>query len=250
MAILTVDSLVYRHDDGATALNDMRLAVEQRTITVISGRNGAGKTLLAMALCGHLRLDALRGTMRIAHNSSVSTEPLTREILRAHCAIVFQHAEHQVIGQTVADDIKFGIHNISSSRADIDRRATHIMEELAITHLAHRHPLTLSGGELRRVAIASMLVLNPSILFLDEPFVNLDWRGIQEITALITRLRERGRTTVVITHQLSSALPIADYVLLLSAGEITARGAPNEILPAARSDRLISPHYRLTTASH
>ena len=263
--LLTVDALTHRRDDGGIAFADLALSIERGSITVIGGHNGAGKTLLAMALCGHLPLERLEGSIvpagrvpggaaagkQRAGDEGGSSEhlPLSRKLLRQYCGIVFQQAEHQVIGQTVTDDIAFGLQGGGKSAANVAIGCKAILEELSITHLADRHPLTLSGGELRNVAIGAMLAVRPHLLFLDEPFVNLDWRGVQKISRLLCDLKLGGRTIVVITHQLDHALPLADSVILLSAGKIIASGTPRSVIPACMSQELLPPGFKISRAA-
>ena len=259
--LLNVDALTHRRDDGGIAFADLALSIERGSITVIGGHNGAGKTLLAMALCGHLPLERLEGSIvpvgggRGGRKSSARAAtgaehlPLSRKLLRRYCGIVFQQAEHQVIGQTVTDDIAFGLQGGGKSAANVAIGCKAILEELSITHLADRHPLTLSGGELRNVAIGAMLAVRPHLLFLDEPFVNLDWRGVQKISRLLCDLKLGGRTIVVITHQLDHALPLADSVILLSAGKIIAAGTPRSVIPACMSQELLPPGFKMSRAA-
>ncbi len=266
--LLNVDALTHRRDDGGIAFADLALSIERGSITVIGGHNGAGKTLLAMALCGHLPLERLEGSIVTAGRGGgrgagarragakgaggtggAKHLPLSRKRLRQYCGIVFQQAEHQVIGQTVTDDIAFGLQGGGKSAANVAIGCKAILEELSITHLADRHPLTLSGGELRNVAIGAMLAVRPHLLFLDEPFVNLDWRGVQKISRLLCDLKLGGRTIVVITHQLEHALPLADSVILLSAGKIIASGTPRSVIPACMSQELLPPGFKVSRAA-
>lgn len=237
-AELRITRLHYTHPDGNDALEIDNLTIPLGQATVICGRNGAGKSLFALALAGLLP----RAKLTIAHyeHHQRQSVPIKRAELQRRSGIIFQNSEHQIIGQTVTEDIAFGLRNLYRSQKEITERTATIMEICEITALAKRHPLSLSGGELKRVAIAAMMVLEPQLLILDEPFLNLDWHGQQQLLELLRTLRHRRNTTpLIVTHNLYGAHHYAEWMVVMRNGSVIADGAPRSVIPHAIAERIV-----------
>ena len=232
---LKIVRLAYTHADGTHALHMQNVTIPCDAITVISGRNGAGKSLLALALCGLLP----RADIILEHHHNQAITRFNSKSLRQNSGIVFQNSEHQIIGQTVADDIAFGLKNLRTPPAEIAQRVHTVMKSCDLSHLATRHPLSLSGGEMRRVAIAAMLVLRPKVLILDEPFSSLDWHAQQQLSALIVAIHQEGVTPIIITHNLPCVHTYVRWMLVLHNGTIAAADTPQRALPCAIAHRII-----------
>lgn len=233
---LRIARLQYSHLDGEQGLHIEGVIIPLDSVTVICGRNGAGKSLMAMGLSGLLpRAEVV--VERYEQNNMVGT--LGSKELRKESGIVFQNSEHQIVGQTVEDDVSFGLKNLRVDTSEIADRVGAIMEVCDIARLSTRHPLSLSGGEIKRVAIAAMMIMEPRILILDEPFLNLDWHAQQQLSSLITTVQQQGITPVVVTHNLSDTRHHVRWMLILSHGTVIAEGAPHSVIDTAVKECII-----------
>lgn len=236
-AELRITHLHYTHPDGSHALGITDLSIPFGCTTVVCGRNGAGKSLFALSLAGLLpRVD-----IKVEHVFNNEQKPVQLKYteLQQQSGIVFQNSEHQVVGQTVEEDIAFGLRNLHHTHQEIVMQTAAIMELCEITPLAKRHPLSLSGGELKRVAIAAMMVLEPQLLILDEPFLNLDWHGQQQLIELLRTLRyQRGITPLIITHNLYGAQRYAEWMVVMKQGGVIADGVPHTVVKRAVAERI------------
>lgn len=219
---IAVHNLTYAYPDGTPALRGVSLQVAAGENVALAGANGAGKSTLLQQLNGVLMPSA--GTVSIG-GSAVSHTTLPQ--IRRMVGTVFQDADDQLFMPTVFDDIAFGPLNMGLVPDEVRARAQHTMERLGIAHLAHRPPHRLSGGEKRRVAIATVLVMSPAILVLDEPSAGLDPRGRRQ---LIQLLRTLPQTMIIATHDLEMALELAPRTICLNAGEVAADGETASLL--------------------
>jgi len=223
--MLEVKELSRTYPPGRKVLNNISLTFPSGSFTIIAGPNGSGKTQLMRHLNGLLKPES--GTVLLDGRSL--REDLT--LARRKVGLVFQNADSQIVGQTVETDIAFGPENLRWPRETINRRVQETLDELGIAHLKDRRPHTLSGGEKRRAVLASVLVMDPDIIVLDEPFTGLDYPGVRDVLRDIIRLHKAGRTIILITHDLEKALAHGDHLVLMNNGEICAQGCPEELLP-------------------
>jgi cobalt/nickel transport system ATP-binding protein len=233
--------LRFRYPDGTPALDgvDLRVAAGERVALV--GPNGAGKTTLALHTNGLLRAD--EGTVRV---SGVTLGPETLREVRRRVGFVFQDAEDQLFMSTVRDDVAFGPANAGLRGAELDARVATALDALGVTHLADRAPHHLSGGEQRRVAIATVLALRPDVVVLDEPTAGLDPASRRE---LIETLEALEVAQLIVTHDLPLVLELCPRTVLVDAGRVVADG-PSEVLLADEvllaAHRLELPYARRT----
>jgi cobalt/nickel transport system ATP-binding protein len=222
---------VYFEYDGIPALQGLSVQIAQGESVALLGANGSGKSTLLRIL------DALY----FPSNGSVSFcgAPLTQEALqkedfafsfRKKVALVFQNPDVQLFNPTVFDEVAFGPLQMQWSKQDVVSRVTATLELMGITHLRDRPPYRLSGGEKKRVALASVIVLDPDVLLLDEPTSTLDPRSQSQIIDLIQEWKVSSKTVVTATHHLEIVDDIASRALVLEGGEVGAAGAPREIL--------------------
>ena len=175
MPIIDIDTLCFRYPDGTLGLDRISLGIEKGTLVVITGPNGSGKTTLLKHLNGLLRPQS--GTVRI------DGVTVARDLRRARrlVGMMFQDAASQIIGDTVGEDVAFGPENLRLDREDVDRRVEQALSRVGLANFAGRRPHLLSGGEKRRLAIAAILAMQPSIVVFDEPFTSLDYPGTRQI---------------------------------------------------------------------
>ena len=218
---------------SAPALRDITLEIPEGQFCAIVGPNEAGKSTLGYTIAGfvpNFYHGTLVGEVRVAGLDTQDT-PLSELVTRV--GLIFQNPFNQISGTkfTVREEIAFGLENMGRPRKEMLERVDSVIELLGIQGIAHRSPLALSGGQMQRVAIASVLAMDPKILVLDEPTSQLDPIGSREVFAAIRALSARGdRTVVMIEHKLEWVASFADRVVALSAGEIVADGKPRQVL--------------------
>jgi len=220
----------YAYNDVA-ALNGVGLTIEQGERVALLGANGSGKSTLLRLL------DALyfpdKGEIR-AFGEPLREERMHEEAVaqafRRRVGLVFQNPDVQLFNPTVFDEIAFGPLQLGWSKADIRAAVDNVAREFRIDHLKDRSPHRLSGGEKKRVALASVLVVDPDVLLLDEPTAALDPRSVSEMVDFLISCRGSGRTVVTATHDLAILEEIADRCYVLQNGKVAACGTPAEIL--------------------
>ena len=224
------------------ALEDVNIHIPSGSYTALIGHTGSGKSTLLLHLNGLLR--PTTGHVKVGNTviQSKTKGKVLREV-RREVGIVFQFPEHQLFEETVEKDIMFGPMNFGVSEEEARRRAHELVELLGLPkEVLHSSPFDLSGGQMRRVAIAGVLAFEPSILVLDEPTAGLDPQGQEEIMALFHRLhKEKGLTTILVTHSMEDAARFADHLIVMHEGTSVRTGTPKEIF----SDEKMLAHYRL-----
>jgi cobalt/nickel transport system ATP-binding protein len=213
------------------ALRDLSLAITHGQSVAVVGANGSGKSTL-------LRLfDAL--CFPSSGSVSFCGDALTPERLnddsfafsfRRRVALVFQNPDVQLFNPTVFDEVAFGPLQMGWSSAEVLARVNTTLDVMGIAHLRDRAPYRLSGGEKKRVALASVIVLDPEVLLLDEPTSMLDPRSQSQLIDLIQNWKGTSKTVITATHQLEIVEDIAERVVVLEQGSVTASGWPQEIL--------------------
>ena len=205
-------------------LDDISIGFIAGELAVIAGRNGAGKTLLASCLAGLIEPSA--GEVRFG-GSGLRT---LKGSHAARIAYIFQNAALQILGDSVLDDVLFGLEALGVEREEARYRAARALEAVSLAGKEGCIPWQLSGGEQRRLAIASQLALDPPVLILDEPFANLDWASISSVLSILIDLHKRGRTLIILTHELDKVLGLADRLIIMDAGRIVLDGEPESVL--------------------
>ena len=230
--ILAVKGVSYAYLERFPALADVSLAVRRGEKVALLGANGCGKSTLLKVLDGLLYPDS--GTFD-AFGAAVTEQRLEdqqfSEAFRSRVGFVFQNSDAQVFSPNVRDEIAFGPLNMGMPSDQVARRVDDTLEMLDIAHLADRAPYQLSGGQKKRVAIASVLVMNPEVLMFDEPTAALDPRTQHWLMELIVELNCAGKTIVLATHDLASLETLADRCLVFNEEHrIVADGEPEDIL--------------------
>ncbi|MGF7437326.1 energy-coupling factor transporter ATPase [Lentilactobacillus senioris] len=223
---------VYHEDspDAHQALKDINLTLTEGSFTAIIGHTGSGKSTLIQhinALIKPTSGEVSVGDYVITHKTTnKNLRPLRQKV-----GMVFQFPEKQIFEETVIKDIMFGPLNYGATEAEAKQAALNAMDLVGLPQqYQDQSPIDLSGGQMRRVAIAGVLAMNPSILILDEPTAGLDPRGHADIMALVARLHdEMGITIILVTHQMDDVVQYAEQVVVMSHGEITKQGSPQDI---------------------
>ena len=224
------------------ALFDVDLAIASGTYQAIIGHTGSGKSTILQHFNGLLKPSKghvdIGGRIIEAGKKAKELKPIRQKV-----GIVFQFPEHQLFEETVLKDIMFGPMNFGVTQEEAERRARELVQLVGLPEdVLDKSPFDLSGGQMRRVAIAGVLAMEPEVIVLDEPTAGLDPRGQQEIMDMFHTLhKERGLTTILVTHSMEDAARYADEIAIMHEGRCVMTGTPRELF----SDADALKQYRL-----
>ena len=227
--IIEIKGLTHCYPGSTAGIRDLDLNIVKGAFVVVAGANGSGKTTLLRHLNGLL----LPQKGRVLVDGLAVSEDLRRA--RRLVGMIFQDADSQIVGETVYDDAAFGPENLCWPAEQIESRVIAALENVGLTQLMHQSPHLLSGGEKRRLAIAGVLAMQSEIIVLDEPFANLDYRGVRQVVDQLLALHRGGHTVIVSTHDLEKVIGCADYLVVMHEGRIAAQGTPSEIIGSVES---------------
>ena len=233
MAFIEIENLKYRYPKAERlALDGISLSIEKGSFVGIIGRNGAGKSTLASAIIGlvpQFYKGAYGGKVSVAgmDAATVPVGELSRKV-----GLIFQNPFNQLSGakDNVYEETCFGMQNFGIEPDEMRRRADETLKMLGIYDFRDRNPFDLSGGQMQRVAIASILVLHPEVIILDEPTSQLDPAGSDEVFKAVERLTEEGITVIMIEQKIDKIAEYSDRMILLDDGKLIADGTPDEVL--------------------
>ena len=216
----------YRYSDGTPALQKISLTIDSGNHVAIIGANGSGKSTLLRILNGILFPDS--GQVRFEGEEVTErslANPEFNKRFRQCVGFVFQNADAQLFNATVFEEVAFGPRQLGLKEAEVKMRTDDVLNFLGIHHLADRPPFRLSGVEKRKVAIASILSMNPQVLIFDEPFLGLDPRSQSWLVHTLKQLQSAGKTTIIATHTLEILPRLATEAIVLSeTHEVLAKG--------------------------
>ena len=240
---IVIEHLNYVYMSGGPyethALDDVSLTIEDGEFVGLIGHTGSGKSTLVQHLNGLLLPTS--GTITV-DGLNIADKATDRRAIRRKVGLVFQYPENQLFEETVEKDIAFGPKNLGLDDAEIDRRVKGAMRKVALDYdaLHERSVFELSGGQMRRVAIACVLAMEPRTLVLDEPCAGLDPRGREEILGLIRDLhRDTGATIVMVSHSMDDVASLAERVIVMNHGRVAMDGAPREVFSRGAELRAI-----------
>lgn len=211
------------------ALFDVTLDIEDGSYTAFIGHTGSGKSTIMQLLNG--LLIPTSGEV-IVDGQSITNQSKNKDIksIRKTVGLVFQFPESQLFEETVLKDVAFGLQNFGVSKEKAEKIAREKLNLVGIAEeLFEKNPFELSGGQMRRVAIAGILAMEPKVLVLDEPTAGLDPKGRRELMTLFKQLHHDGMTIVLVTHLMDDVANYADYVYVLEAGSLVLSGKPSDV---------------------
>ena len=218
---LRFDDVHYRYPNGYEALCGVSFCITHGEKVALVGANGAGKSTLLLHTNGLLipsQGEVVMGGIKLTRR----TLPLVRQSV----GLVFQDSDNQLFMPTVEEDVAFGPSNMRLEPEEIRRRVTEALDAVGALHLRGASPFRLSGGQKKRVAIATVLAMEPSVLVMDEPTSNLDPRARRQIIDLIRRF---SHTTLVATHDMEMVLDLCDRTIVMKEGRIVADGSTRHV---------------------
>ena len=230
---IALENVSFTYQEGtplaSTALSDVSLTIEDGSYTALIGHTGSGKSTILQLLNG--LLVPSQGTVRVFDTLITSTSK-NKDIrqIRKQVGLVFQFAENQIFEETILKDVAFGPQNFGVSEEDAEQIAREKLALVGIDEsLFNRSPFELSGGQMRRVAIAGILAMEPAILVLDEPTAGLDPLGRKELMNLFKKLHQSGMTIVLVTHLMDDVAEYANQVYVMEKGHLVKGGKPSDV---------------------
>ena len=230
---IALENVSFTYQEGtplaSTALSDVSLRIEDGSYTALIGHTGSGKSTILQLLNG--LLVPSQGSVRVFDTLITSTSK-NKDIrqIRKQVGLVFQFAENQIFEETVLKDVAFGPQNFGVSEEDAEQIAREKLALVGIDEsLYNRSPFELSGGQMRRVAIAGILAMEPAILVLDEPTAGLDPLGRKELMNLFKKLHQSGMTIVLVTHLMDDVAEYANQVYVMEKGRLVKFGKPSDV---------------------
>lgn len=215
----------YAYPNGTVALKRINLTIYKGELVGIMGKNGAGKTTLIRTLNGLIRPS--RGNIFIDGENINSKSVAT---LSKRVGIMFQNPMHQLFSNTVEEEIKFSLRSIDLAKEEIQIRIDDLLKQFNLEKYKDKSPLNLSGGEKKKLAIASIICRDPDILIFDEPTLGQDAREIRFFKKLIDDASRNGKTIIIVTHNIEFTIEYIPRIILMADGQIIADGPTEKVL--------------------
>ena len=223
--MIEVEDIHFVYPNRVEALKGVSLVIKDGEFVAIMGQNGAGKTTLVKHFNGLLKPS--KGIVRV---NGVETTKTSVAALSRNAGFVFQNPDHQLFSETVEEEIAFALKNFGFEKEVIEKRISWALNLLGLEQYRKTSPFLLSGGERKRVALASVLAWDPETLILDEPTIGQDYQQKEKLRQFIAQMQAQGKTVVIVTHDVEFVAECNPRVLLMKEGRIVADGEGREIL--------------------
>ena len=233
---ITLEHVSHTYQPGspfqAAALCDVSLTVRREDFLALIGHTGSGKATLAQHINGLLRPTAGRVLL---DGQDIEEKGFSKKQLRQRVGLVFQYPEHQLFEETVAKDVAFGPRNLGLSAQETADRVREALERVGLPYdeIAEKSPFELSGGQMRRAAMAGVLAMRPEMLVLDEPAAGLDPQSREEMLQMIARLHAQGDGIVMISHSMDDVARYATRAVVMEKGRAVMEGTPAQVFRQA-----------------
>jgi energy-coupling factor transporter ATP-binding protein EcfA2 len=255
MPAIDVSQLTYTYPGSATpALKGVTFQVAAGQLVAVIGANGAGKSTLCLALAGLIPAlfhGEMQGTATVLGMDTRQYADHPGQF-NGRVGLVLQNPANQLSGMryTVFEEVAFGLENLGTPPSEMPGRIEHALEQVGLADLRDRSPYALSGGQQQRLALASILVLSPSVLLLDEPTAMLDPQGSQAVFEIVQTLVKQGTTVVIAEHRMEWMAQYADRVIALAEGEVILDGPPTDVLSSPLLKKVGIGWLRYTQAAN
>lgn len=236
--MIMLDDVYFSYEGIYAALRGVSLQIDDGETVAIMGANGAGKTTLMKHLNGLLRPQKGRVFLDGKDTSKLSVAEMARVV-----GLVFQSPDHQLFLDSVHNEIAFGLRKLGFADEEVERRCSETIERLGLGGLSERSPFDLSGGERKRVALASVLAIEPRVLALDEPTIGQDAKQKERLAELLTDLNKGGRTVIVVTHDIEFVIEHFSRTVAMASGKVVADGPTSSVLSNNRVIDMCSLTY-------
>jgi energy-coupling factor transport system ATP-binding protein len=223
--MIEVENVHFSYPNGVEALKGVSLVIKDGEFVAIMGQNGAGKTTLIKHFNGLLKPS--EGAVRV---DGVETTKTSVAALSRNAGFVFQNPDHQLFSETVEEEIEFALKNFGFEVEIREKRISWALNLLGLVQYRKTSPFVLSGGERKRVALASVLAWNPNMLILDEPTIGQDYQQKEKLRQFIVQMQTQGKTVVIVTHDVEFVAECNPRVVLIKEGNVVADGEGREIL--------------------
>jgi len=223
--MLEVEDVYFTYPNGVEALKGVSLKIREGEFVAIMGQNGAGKTTLVKHFNGLLKPTKGKVLVDGVDTQKVSVATLSRKV-----GFVFQNPDHQLFCETVEDEISFALRNFGYDEKTIEERVNWALNLLDLSQYRKVSPFMLSGGERKRVALASVLAWKPEIVILDEPTIGQDNQQKERLREFIVQLNRQEKTVIIVTHDIEFVTECKPRIVLMAQGKILAEGEAKEVL--------------------
>lgn len=223
--LILVNDVDYKYLNGTVALKKINLKIYKGELIGIMGKNGAGKTTLIRTFNGLIR--PTNGSIYI---NGENIKSKTTGTLSQKVGIIFQNPEHQVFSNTVEEEIKYSLKSLNLSKQENQIKTDDILKKFNLDKYRERSPLNLSGGETKKLAVASIFCRDPDILVFDEPTLGQDAKEISFFIELIKSEMKIGKTIIIITHNIEFAMEYISRTILMADGKIIADGPTKKVI--------------------
>ena len=223
--MIEAKAVYFTYRSGVEALKDVSVTIKDGEFVAIMGQNGAGKTTLVKHFNGLLKPTKGQILVNNVDVSKVSVATLSKNV-----GFVFQNPDHQLFSETVEEEISFALKNFGFEEPTVENRVTWALNLLGLAQYRKTSPFMLSGGERKRVALASVLAWNPEILILDEPTIGQDYQQKEKLRQFVLQMRTQRKTVIIVTHDVEFVAECNPRILLMREGKIIADGEARAIL--------------------
>ncbi|RLE64518.1 MAG: hypothetical protein DRN53_00815 [Thermoprotei archaeon] len=224
--VIKVRKLTHTYPNGVKALMGIELDIYQGEYVALIGQNGSGKTTLARCIAGLLRPSSKEAEILVA---GVDVNKAKRTDIVKRIGYVFQIPEHQIFHSTVREELEFGPRNLNLPEEEVKERVDRVLKTLDLEKYQDEWPLSLDRGKRFRVALGSVLAIDPEVIIVDEPTTGQDWNESLYICNLLKKLNEEGRTIIIITHEMDLVARFASRVIVMHKGSVLLDGSPKYV---------------------
>jgi energy-coupling factor transport system ATP-binding protein len=226
--MIVFENVTFVHQSGIKALSGINMRIEKGERVAIVGENGAGKTTLVKHIIGLLKPSEGRVTVFGYDTTKVSTAELSRKV-----GIAFQNPDHQLFCETVEEEVSFALRNFGYTDEAIRKRVDWALGFFGLEQYRKSPPITLSGGEKKRLTLACILAWDPDAIVLDEPTVGQDAIQKEKLSEIIRMLNSMGKTVIIVSHDIEFLWPIQPRIIVMSSGKIVADGDAFSVMKEA-----------------